>query len=253
VTLLAWSCASRSSKKNENGNDSTPHLISDTSSTSTFVWTTELCENKGTYDPVKYSAEQLQNTYDLWFRFSGIALETDGTASKLEEIAKLDSNKLGEEYQKQKKYYNQMVVVNSTYWQKLKEQRMLELDNEYELKKITIESYGNLAVLNTNRFSKYCPDVVKALTSNDTAELFAFWKGFTEKQSLQNGSPQKYMENFYEKYNSKDKLAYAKVDLITYGWWNCANHTLTHMDRDEKMEEEFNKLFSNVKSVCDEP
>lgn len=251
VTFLTWSCASRSSTKNENG--SLQQSISDTPSTSTFVWVTELCENKGTYNAAKYTAEQLQNTYDLWFRFSGVALETDGTANKPEEVSKLDSNKLREEYQRQKKYFNQMVIVNSTYWQKLKEQRIQELDNEYELKRITIESYSNPAVLNTNRFTKFCPEFVKVLTSTDTAELMAFWKGFAEKQSLQNGSPESYMERFYAKYNSNNRLAYAKIDLTTYGWWNCANQSLSYINGDGQMGEEFNKLFIGVKSECDEP
>ncbi|HEX6426687.1 MAG TPA: hypothetical protein VF008_03335 [Niastella sp.] len=250
VTLTAWSCASRSAKKNEN--PSTQQPVSDTA-TSTYVWMTELCENKGTYYIAKYTAEQLQNTYDLWFRFGGVILETDATPFELEDISKLDSDKLTNEYQKQKKYFNQMVIVNTPYWQKLKEQRIRELEDEYELKKIAIESYSNSAVLNTNRFSKACSDFVSILTSKDTAVLVAFWKSFAEKKSLQNGSPESYMARFYEKFNSKDRLAYAKIDLTTYGWYNCAAEALTYMGRDGKMEAEFNKLFSNIKSECDEP
>lgn len=248
-TILCYACADKSSKTN--GDSSTQQSVSDT--TSVFTWTTELCENKGTYNSGKYSAEQLQNTYDLWFRFSGIALETEGTADEPGDISKLDTNKLADEYKKQKKYFEQMVVVNTTYWQKLKKLRMEELEDEFELKRITIQSYNNSSVLKTNRFSKYCPDFVKALTSNDTSELMTFWKGFAEKQSAENGSPAKYMERFYEKFNSEDRLNYAKVDLITYGWWNCANRTLTHINQDGQMEEEFNKLFSGIKSACDEP
>jgi hypothetical protein len=247
--ILLWSCADKSSKINEDR--SVQQSINDT--TSVFAWTTELCENKGTYYPRKYSAEQLQNTYDLWFRFSGIALETDGTANKPEDISTLDTNKLANEYKKQKKYLEQIVIVNLTYWQKLKQLKIQELEDEFELKKITIQSYSNTSVLQSNRFSKYCPDFVRVLTSNDTSELMTFWKGFADKQSLKNGSPEKYMEKFYEKFNSKNRLNYARVDLITYGWWNCANHTLTHIHRDGQMEEEFNKLFLDIKSECEEP
>jgi hypothetical protein len=255
VTLFAWSCTSKAAKKNETGStqQSSPDTTSKSTPAATFVWVTELCENKGTYDAAKYTAVQLQNTYDLWFRFGGVILETDGTATNLEEVSALDANKLTAEYQKQKKYFNQMVIVNTPYWQKLKEQRIKELEDEYELKKISIQAYNNSTVLNNNRFSKYCPDFVKVLTSPDPDELLTFWKGFAEKQSLQNGSPESYMARFYEKFNSNDKYAYAKIDLITYGWYNCANHTLSYMERDEQMEKEFNKLFSAVKSECDEP
>jgi hypothetical protein len=85
------------------------------------------------------------------------------------------------------------------------------------------------------------------------AVLFTTWKAFTEEQKTRNGSPDGYMERFYEKYNSPEKISYAKVDLITFAWGNCANETLTHLNRDEKTEIEFNKLFRNIKTACEEP
>ncbi len=247
--VLFGSCTHKSSKPSELG--SKQDGIADT--TSVFTWTTELCENKGTYNSKIYTAEQLQNTYDLWFTYSGMALETDGTAYDPKDISKLDTNKLSEEYHNKKNHLEQMDIVNSAHWHELRKQRIQELEDEFELKRIAIQAYTNTSVLLTNRFSKYCPDYVKALTSKDTSELMNFWKEFAVKQSLENGDPQRFMEKFYAKFNSKDRLEYAKVDLITFGWWNCGNNTFEHINRDMQMEEEFNSLFSDIKSECDEP
>jgi hypothetical protein len=46
---------------------------------------------------------------------------------------------------------------------------------------------------------------------------------------------------------------FAKIDLLTFGWGNCANDITFHVASDGKAEEAFEKLFSNVKHECEEP
>jgi hypothetical protein len=61
------------------------------------------------------------------------------------------------------------------------------------------------------------------------------------------------MEKYNEKYNSKDRLIYAKIELMTYGWWNCSNSQIKRINNDGTMEKEFNKLFIHIETECDEP
>ena len=51
----------------------------------------------------------------------------------------------------------------------------------------------------------------------------------------------------------KDKRDYALIDLITFGWGNCANDKVQRVSHDEKMNNEFNALFIKIDSECDEP
>ena len=51
------------------------------------------------------------------------------------------------------------------------------------------------------------------------------------------------MERYNEKYNSKDRLIHAKIELMTFGWWNCANHEIKRVNEDGTTEEEFNEKF----------
>lgn len=245
--FVILSCADKD-KNSENTITSTPK--SDT--TAVFKWTTELCENTGTYNPKKYSEVQLQNTYDLWFTFSGIALETNSNAHYLEDIDKLSSDKLLSEYIEKKALYNRK-TVSTPFWNKLKAARLQELEDEYQLKKITIEAYSNPSVLLNNKYSKYCSEYAQVLSSNDTIELLQSWQNLLEKQKITNGAPEKLIERFNEKYNSKERLTYAKIELMTYGWWNCGNSQIKRVNDDGTMEKEFNKLFLQIKTECDEP
>lgn len=221
--------------------------------TATFTWHTELCEIKGTYDPKKYTAEQLQNTYDLWFTYASIHLETQSVASEPSDIPKLSLAKLTDEYTKKKQHYNEMKIINTPYWQELKAKRIQELDDEYDLAKTDMQAYSDATVLTNNRFTQSCPDIAKILASNDTMKIYTFWKAFAQAKKNNNASPERYMEIFNSHYNSDQKLAYAKIDLIGFGWHNCVNQTIKRVNQDGTQEHEFNKLFSNIKSKCDEP
>lgn len=247
-----YACGGHSTKPPETASVQ-PASPNTTDTVATFTWSTEVCELTGRYNPQLFSAEQLKNTYDLWFGLSGMQLENEQTVFNLEDIKKLNLKILTSEYEKKREQYGQMKIVDLPFWRTLKEQRMRELDDQYELAKLCIQAFSDPSVLTNNRFAKTCRQYVTALTSPDTGILFTAWKVFAEEQKTKNGSPDKYMEGFYEKYNSPEKVDHAKIALITFGWGNCANQTLTHLNRDEKMETEYNKLFTDIKTACEEP
>lgn len=247
TSFLIMSCSDKKKAK-----DKLNSIKTSSNTTAVFIWKTELCENTGTYDSKKYSKEQLKNTYDLWFTFSGIALETNSNAHFIEEINQLSVSKLTSEYLTKKTDYNREIIP-SPFWNKIKIERLQELEDEYELKKITIEAYTKPSILLNNRFSKYCDEYAQVLSSNDTIKLLKAWKNLVEKRRSENGASEKFMEKYREKYNSKDRLTYAKIELMTFGWWNCGNSTIKRLNDDGSMEKEFNKIFINIKTECDEP
>lgn len=216
-----------------------------------FNWATESCENTGTFDPKKYSKEVLKNTYDLWFTFSGMNLETNANAYSIQEINKLDATKLFLEYINKKALYNRK-TVSTPFWDKLKTKRLQELEDEYLLKKITIEAYSDPTVLLNNKYSANCSEYVQALVSNDTIELLKAWRNLVEVQRSKNGYPEKVMEEYNKKYNSQDHLLYAQMELLTYGWFNCANHQIKRIEDSDNIENEFDKMFITVKKDCSE-
>ncbi|MCU0354355.1 MAG: hypothetical protein MUD08_11565 [Cytophagales bacterium] len=209
---------------------------------------TELCDNTGVYNPKQYTAEQLQNTYKLWFE--GVRLESVSMVFKPGDVAKVDVDKLTKEYEEKKKKIAAMSVVDMPYWQNLKKQHLQELDTRYELEKLTAQAYTNPSVLLNTRYSKQGPGFAEALVSGDTAAVLAAWRNLAEKLKPNNG-----LGDYAWKVNSPDRLEHAKIDLVTFGWYNCANSQLpkAFLYTDGNLGDEFKKLFKKVESECDEP
>jgi hypothetical protein len=253
-SILLFSCSDKPKKQTEEKEEKeTTQISGNTKSgkTAIFKWDTELCSNTGEYDSEKYTEEELKNTHDTWGMHSGAYLSTNTNPTSAADAEKL-TRELTAEYNERKASYNQKVISNP-YWEKVKADRIHELEDTYELKKIAIEAYSNPSVLLNNRFSKNCTEYAKALISNDTILLLKTWNNLAEKQKKNNGSPEKFMERHLEKYNSKDRIQNARQEIMTYGWWNCANAEVYRVDDDGTMEKEFNKLFTNVTFECDEP
>ncbi|KUJ61223.1 hypothetical protein AR687_13610 [Flavobacteriaceae bacterium CRH] len=215
-----------------------------------FKWGTESCENTGIYDPQKYSIEEIKNTYALWFPYFGYHLETNAIFESLEDLENLNIKKLTREYNVKKALLNRKVVP-LPYWQKLKSKRLKELGNEYELNKITMMAYSDPSVLLHNKYSSKCSQYTKALTSKDTTVLLKAWRNLIEMRKNDGGSPEKIMEDYTKAYHSKDRLLYARMELLTYGWLSCVNGPKTTW-ADNVNESAFDTIFISIEKKCPE-
>jgi hypothetical protein len=75
----------------------------------------------------------------------------------------------------------------------------------------------------------------------------------TKDTNEQKNNPEKIMDEFENNLHAQNKNEYAMVDLITFGWGNCANNSIKRVEYDEKMTKAFNSLFIKIDSQCDEP
>lgn len=81
--------------------------------------------------------------------------------------------------------------------------------------------------------------------------LLKTWQDFAESKKEKMGNPEKYMENFYEKSHSVQRFTLARIDLITFGWNNCANEMVFHLTEDGSFERKFKELFKTIVSNCE--
>ena len=222
-----------------------------------FDFETELCSNKGYFDSNKYSREEIKDTYKLWFQSGGIAMSTP-SVFKLADLYKVRSEKdliltkLDADFSKSKKILENLTIVNTLYWQGIKNAYLKELKQNYKKQRIQIESYTNPAVLLNNSFTKNCKNFARALNGSDE-ELLSTWRKLREEMSKKNGNPEKIMNDFESNSQSSDWKDFAIIDLITFGWGNCANQDIERPLHDEKMNKEFESLFIKTDSECDEP
>ncbi len=221
--------------------------------TKRFQWTTELCEYEGTYDAKKYTEAQLRNTLKL-FAIGNFDIQTDATVWKYEEIKKLNVAALDKEYESKSTALKKLGIVKSAYWEALRERKLKELKQVYELSKLTMLAYNEPAKLKEAAFAKACVAKYSDPLIKGDDELLAIWRTVNEDTRRNNGDSERIKKIFEAEYDSRDKYKYARVEVMSFGFWNCANALIEREEYDGTHEEEFKKLFKQTKTVaCDEP
>ncbi|WP_052248369.1 hypothetical protein [Chryseobacterium taiwanense] len=264
LLLAAIGCKKEAEiSKNTTSKDSVSMTESQTDSLKTtqnkpvFNFVTELCDNKGQYDATKYSREEIEGTYKLWFEYSSLLLNKPSVfkPETLQEVRRDKDKilaKLEQDFTEKKKALENLKVVNDPYWQNIKAQKIQELALEYEFDKTEITAFSDPSVLLNSKFSKNCENFVRALNSDEDV-MIEEWRKLRVQMSKKNGSPEKIMDEFENNLHAKNRNEYAIVDLITFGWGNCANNNIKRVEQDEKMTKAFNSLFIKIDSKCDEP
>jgi len=221
--------------------------------TKRFQWKTELCEYEGTYDAKKYTEAQLRNTLKL-FAIGSFDIETDTTVWKYEEIKKLSVAALDKEYESKSTELKKLGIVKSAYGEAMRERKLKELKQVYELSRLTMLAYNEPAKLKEAAFAEAC--IVKFANPliNGDDELLATWRMVNEDTRRNNGDPERIKKIFEAEYDSPNKYKYARVEVMSFGFWNCANALLEREEYDRTHEEEFKKLFKRTRTItCDEP
>jgi hypothetical protein len=219
---------------------------------SVFFWSEGMCAMTGTFNPSHYTVKELDNTWSLTSKGGSLGDVINYFDNESFQPVSLDT--LNAQYNRTLKNLKELKLVTkgSKYWNQLKQQRIKELEDEYKLKRIVIEAYQNPSVLLNNDFTDSCLLYASALASNDTSIIFSAWRQLHNDQLKHNGAPDLLEKRFQDKFDSPDKLKHAKSALMGYGWWNCANRQILHVENDGKMAVEFEKLFLKVQMECDE-
>jgi hypothetical protein len=84
--------------------------------------------------------------------------------------------------------------------------------------------------------------------------LLVAWRKVNEDSRARNADPDRLRRIFDEQNASPDRLKFARVEVMMFGWWNCANALIPYVEQDGTPEREFRKLFVRVRTIrCDEP
>jgi hypothetical protein len=221
--------------------------------TKKFLWDTELCQFESVYDAKKYTEKQLKNTRKL-FSIGGFNIDTDATVWKFEEISKLNVNALDEEYKRKTSELKTLDIVKTPYFEDLRQKTLKEMEQSYRAKRITIEAYKNPKVLAGYKFADVCVQKYAAPLINGGDDLLKIWLTVNEESRAKNGSPENVKMIFDEQMKSPDNLKFARVEVMSFGWWNCVNEFTEYVEHDGKAQTEFKKLFRRNRTIeCDEP
>lgn len=221
-----------------------------------YKWSDVLCEYAGTYDTRKYTAQQMNDCYWLSYN-TGLMLSHTPSVFKPSDIDKLSIEALDQEYLQALKRLVSLDLPKAAYWTSLRQSKVAELNQLYQLSRVAMQGYTNPSLLKQWFYQDTCLHKhVDALVAGGDS-LLAGWRSVVAMQAAKNCCPERLWAEFDAQRSSDSWMAYARVYITTFGWWNRA---LVHIERSEekfdynRRTREFMRLFIKTKNLgCDEP
>jgi hypothetical protein len=219
-----------------------------------FTWDTELCTISGTYNSGKFSETQLRNTMILFGSLSG-SLNNYPSVWKWEDIAKLDVAALDAEYNERSEKLRSLDVVPLPYWQRVKQKQIKALEDVYKFYRTKTVAYTTPAILREYHSAPACNAKYAEPLINGGDSLLAVWLEVNKASRERNADPERLRREYEAELASPDRQKYAFMEVMAFGWGNCAN---AEIDRDDDAhngvhEREFRKLFTRVREKCEMP
>lgn len=216
-------------------------------------WEDEMCEYSGTFDPKLHTAARLRNTLKLSLP-SNYLLETNTTAWSYSDIAKLDVAALDAEYKRKSAELAALDIVKVPYWQEFKRRKLSELEQVYNFERISMLAYADPSKLLGYTLAPDCTTRYARPLVAGGDELLAAWLDVNVDSRKNNSDPDRLKRIFEQQLRSPDKMKFALIEVMNFGWSNCANALIERIEYDGTPEAEFKKLFRSVKTLrCYEP
>ena len=221
----------------------------------TFRWNTELCRFSGTYDSKKFTPAQLENTVRL-MRPGEFGLDPNATVWKFDDIEGLDAAALDEKYRKAVSELKQLKIVPLPFWENVRQKKIREIEQVYKLSRATMLGYRDPGKLREYVGADSCKTKFAEPLFAGGDRLLAAWRAVSEQSQKRNSDPGRLRRVFDEQMASPDRLKFALVEVMSFGWWNCANQEIKYADESfgSRADKEFKKLFIRTRTIrCDEP
>lgn len=222
----------------------------------TFKWTDELCEYSGTYDSKKYSEVKLRNTHRLLLGHELMLSSVGATVWKYEDIAKLDPTEVETKYKDLIDELEHFEYVSTPFTDAVLAARLKETRQLYQLIRTTMSAYTDPTVIRKYQGADACKLNFGEPIIAGGESLIAAWKRVNLDSQSKNADPGRLQKRWDSENASPDRLKFALVETMSFGWWNCANQEIKYSSEEfgPRADKEFKKLFIRARTIqCDEP
>lgn len=220
----------------------------------TFTWQDELCTYRGTYDAKTVTLARLKNTLKLTTGDAYNLHQFNTVAWQYSEIAKLDVAAFDALYKRQSAELKALDIVRTQYFDDLRAAKLREMDFVYRLNRTTMLAYKDPKALLGYSEAPLCTTKFANPLIAGGDELLNAWRMVNEDSRKNNSDPERLRRSYEQQLKSPDKMNFALIEVMNFGWSNCANALIPYVEYDGTPEKEFKKLFKSVKKVrCDEP
>ncbi|MBA2379530.1 MAG: hypothetical protein H0V76_08140 [Blastocatellia bacterium] len=223
--------------------------------TATHKWSDFVCEYSGTYDTKRYTKAEIEGTGRLYAMSGWSPLGFSATVWNYADIGDLDIAELEREYKDKRAELVNLKLVKGEYWEGVRQRKLKELDEFYRLSSVTARAYREPAVLRSYEGAAACKKQFAEPIIAGGESLIKAWEAVNNASRAVNADPERLKREFEQQKASPDRLKFALVETMSFGWWNCANNERPYHEPDhEAHDREFKKLFTKIKELgCDEP
>lgn len=210
-----------------------------------FEWFEDQCLKTGYFDTSQVNYNQIQGVYYTFL--INYPQKSIFMAHSPEEIEALNINSLQKEFDELRINTEKMDLPPLPFWQAYRSDRLIWCFKEFELKKQLIQAYSTPKMLNPAACATYSIPLNK-----DGKTLLNCWIQLVKEQQV-NASDSSLIENdFHQKWNSKKRNTWARIEVLNYGWWNCVITYLNQHFENQRKWDEFEKLFHKITNSCDQ-
>ncbi len=221
--------------------------------TGTFRWADESCRYSGVYNTSKITAAELKNTLKLSLPGS-YDLGTNTTVWKYADIDRLDVAALDREYKLKSAELAGLNIAKSEYWEGFRKRKLRELEQVYKLERTIMLAFRDQHALLDYKDAPECMTRFGEPLIKGGESLLNTWRVLNEEERKKNVEPDRLRRIFEQQSKSPDEFKYALLEVMTFGWSNCANDMIPYIEYDGTPAAEFQKLFLSVHKLgCDEP
>jgi hypothetical protein len=173
------------------------------------------------------------------------------------DIERLNLDTLDNEYKNKSNLLRKLDLPKTQYWEDLRKSTLKELEQLYNLSRITYQSYSNPKYLKQFNHTDSCLLIHSNSLIAGGDSLLNDWFELTSQNVKKNGMPERKWKEYHIKFNSKDKLIFARVEVTAFGWWNCAikyiDDTENYFNTETRLKEFAKLFFKTRKFDCAEP
>ncbi len=222
--------------------------------TAKFKWSDLTCEHESKYKTNLYTETQINNCY-LLTQDDVFRIANTPSVFNPEDIKSLNLDTLDQEFKTKSLRLKTLDIPKTKEWENIRNKILIELDQLYTLSRIVYVAYlsDDYNALSKYNSSDTCLQKHSSALIAGGDSLLNNWYDITTELAQNNGSPENIWKKYYQNLSSENKFLFAKVDVTTFGWWNCAVIYVEFFDRNLVLKE-FKKLFINTKQIdCNEP
>lgn len=218
-----------------------------------FTWEEELCSYRGLYDPKKYTEAELRNTLKLINRNDFNLIEHSTSVFGLSDIARINVAAFDAKYRDMAQRLRELRIVRTPYFQGLRAAKLKELEHYWQMSRTSMIAFSDPSAINDFKLSPSCNQRFAGPLMKGGDDLMAAWLSVNMDNRSKNSDPERLRREFERQKASSDADTYARIEVITFGWYNCANQDIEYVGNDGSAGEEFQKLLTRVRGQCDEP